>query len=389
VRKELLWIWLSEVFYKGNPKTKAAVDSLGTIDELYAAKRELLAQIPGFCESDIKKLEDKSIEKAEKIFSDCMKKGIRIITPHNPEYPMRLWQIPNPPVVLYAKGELLDIDNELAIAMVGTRNTSENGRESAGRIAYDLARHGVVVVSGLAKGIDTVAASAVIRARGKTVAVFGCGVDVIYPAENKSLARKVEETGTLLSEYPPGTRPFPKFFPMRNRIISGLSLGTIVAEAPEKSGALITARYALEQNRDVFAVPSGIFEKLAEGTNNLIKAGAIPVTSAGDVLAEYAATHGEKIKFSSSPVREEIKEPVQQSTPPKIMEEPPRKVRNFDNLAENERKVMEALDAGAETVDGIVQKSGLAVPQIQSALTLLEIRGCIKRNPGNRFRIKD
>ncbi len=386
MQKELFWIWLSEIFYKGGRKAKTAVDALGSATALYEASRDRLAKIRGLYEKDINALENKSLEKAEAILSDCAKKGIRVITPESPEYPKRLWQISNPPTVLYAKGKTLDIDNEISVAIVGTRNASRNGEVSTDRIAYDLAAHGVVIVSGLAKGIDAIASSAALRAEGKTVAVFGCGVDVIYPRDNRLLAKEIEEKGTLLSEYPPGTRPFKSFFPQRNRIISGLSLGVLVSEAPENSGALITAKHALEQNRDVFAVPSGIFEKTAEGTNNLIKEGAIAVTSAGDVLAEYAAVYGEKIKFNPPP--SEKKEPMKKALQNQE-KEPEKETTRFDGFEGNEKKIMEALDAGSETVDGLVKTSGLTVSQVLSTLTLLEIRGSIKRKPGNKFRIKD
>lgn len=387
MQSELLWIWLSEAFYKGNRKAKLIVDALGgSVMAVYSAEKFKLLKIWGIYEKDAAALENKDLDNAKSILRECEKKGIRVITPDSVEYPKRLWQIVNPPIVLYAKGEPLDIDREVSIAIVGTRKASQNGETSAKQIAYDLAAHGVTVVSGLAKGIDTVVAESVLSAGGKTVAVFGCGVDVIYPAENKNIAAKIEKTGTLLSEYPPGTRPFPKFFPARNRIISGLSLGTVVAEAPEKSGALITAKYALEQNRDVFAIPSGIFEKTAEGTNNLIKEGAIAVTSAGDILAEYARVYGDKIKLA--PPIEPQERKVADLPPSKSPEELRKNTDILDNFTGDERAVMKALLEDEETVDGIVRKSGVSVSKVLASLTLLEIRGSVKRHPGNKFRIK-
>ena len=385
MQNELLWIWLSETFSKGGRKVKTAVNFFRSVKALYEADRESISKIPGLSEKNINALENKSLENAEKILAECEKKKIRVITPESEEYPKRLKQIVNPPAVLYAKGKPLDIDNEVPVAIVGTRNASRNGEVSTDKIAYDLAAHGIVIVSGLARGIDAIAASAALRAGGKTVAVFGCGVDVIYPSENRLLAGEVEEKGTLLSEYPPGTRPFKSYFPQRNRIISGLSLGVLLTEAPEKSGALITAKYALEQDRDVFAVPSGIFEETATGTNNLIKQGAIPVTSAGDILAEYAAVYGEKIKFTP-PEKQEKKGHVKNEAPKR---EAVKEKNRFEGFEGNEKKIMEALDSGAETVDSIVHESGLTVPQVLSTLTLLEIKGHIRKNPGNKFRIKD
>lgn len=388
MHNEILWVWLSETLSKGGRKVKTAVNSLRSIKALYEADRERLIRIPGLSEKDINALENKSLEKAEKILEDCKKKKIRIITPESKEYPKCLKQIVNPPAVLYAKGIPLDIDNEISIAIVGTRNASKNGEVSTDRIAYDLAAHGVVIVSGLAKGIDAMASSAALRAGGKTVAVFGCGVDVIYPRDNRLLAKEIEEKGTIVSEYPPGTRPFKSFFPQRNRIISGLSLGVLIPEAPEKSGSLITAKCALEQDRDVFAIPSGIFEKSAAGTNNLIKQGAIPVTSAGDILAEYAQVYGDKIKFA--PEKKAEREAYPEKTAPEEKTESVQTKENlFDSFCGDERKIMEALLDGAGSVDEIVKKSGLAVPKILAALTLLEIRGSVKRMAGNKFKIKD
>lgn len=388
MHNEVLWIWLSETLPKGGRTVKTAVNSLRSIKALYEADRERLVKIPGLSEKNIKALEKKNLEKAEKILADCEKNKIRVITPESKEYPGRLKQIVNPPAVLYAKGLPLVADDEISIAIVGTRNASRNGEVSTDRIAYDLAAHGVVIVSGLAKGIDAIASSAALRAGGKTVAVLGSGVDVIYPRENRRLAERIEEQGTIVSEYPPGTQPFKSYFPQRNRIISGLSLGVLIPEAPEKSGSLITAKCALEQDRDVFAVPSGIFEKSAEGTNNLIKQGAIPVTSAGDVLAEYAQVYGDKIKFAPQEKTEKEVPAVKTESKEKAISAQ-RTENVLDSFSGDERKIMEALFEGASSVDEIVKKSGLDVPKILASITLLEIRGSIKRLPGNKFKIKD
>ena len=208
---------------------------------------------------------------------------------HDPAYPPRLTEIYDPPPVLYLKGQVLPED-ERAVAVVGTRKATAYGREAAHSLAYDLARNGVTVVSGLARGIDGIAHRAALEAGGRTIAVFGSGLDVIYPSEHTRLARDIQEAGALVSEHALGARPDARNFPRRNRLLSGMTLGTLAVEAGEKSGALLTVRHALEQDREVFCVPESIFSPSSQGTNDLIKQGAKLVMDYNDVLEELNLT---------------------------------------------------------------------------------------------------
>ena len=215
--------------------------------------------------------------------------GVRALNWHHPMYPHRLKEIHDPPPVLYVRGEILPED-ERSVAVVGTRKTTAYGREVAGTLAGDLAASGVTIVSGLARGIDAIAHRAALKSGSRTIAVFGNGLDVIYPSEHAGLAREIEKAGALVSEHPLGTRPDARNFPRRNRIISGMSLGTLVVEAGETSGAMITVRWALEQNREVFCVPGSIFSPTSRGTNTLIQQGAKLVMNYNDVLEELNLT---------------------------------------------------------------------------------------------------
>ncbi|MEA3459824.1 MAG: DNA-processing protein DprA, partial [Chloroflexota bacterium] len=225
---------------------------------------------------------DKEMEKIER-------RGIKVLTWEDDAYPARLLNIYDPPPMLYLKGEILPQD-EWAVAVVGTRGATVYGKEAAREIAGGLARNGITVVSGLARGIDSQAHRAALEAGGRTIAVFGSGIDIVYPPRNRKLAERIIKRGALLTEYPLGTPPEGSNFPPRNRIISGLCLGVVVVEAGERSGALITADYALSQGRDVFAVPGNIFRKKSVGTNKLIREGAIPVLSIQDILEELNLT---------------------------------------------------------------------------------------------------
>ena len=229
-------------------------------------------------------LRQKTPELPEKIAAACEVKGIAVCTMEDETYPALLREIFQPPLVLFYRGTLLPEASRLA--MVGARRASTYGKHVAEEMASILAQHGVTVVSGAARGIDTASHRGALTA-GRTVAVLGCGLDVVYPPENGRLLAEIAERGAVISEYPPGTRPLAAFFPARNRIISGLSRGTIVVEAAERSGSLITAELALSEGRDVFAVPGSIYSDTSRGCHRLIQQGAKLVTDAVDVLVEY------------------------------------------------------------------------------------------------------
>ncbi|MEP7198348.1 MAG: DNA-processing protein DprA, partial [Chloroflexota bacterium] len=282
--------------------------------------------------------------------------GARLLTWDDDEYPLHLKEIEDPPPALYVRGALKPAD-EFAVAIVGTRTATAYGKEVARQLATDLARNQVTIVSGLARGIDLIAHEAALDAGGRTIAVLGCGVDIIYPPEARRLSERVIQHGALLSDYPLGTRAESKNFPPRNRIISGMSLGTIVVEADLESGALITASFALEQGRDVFAVPGNIYSKTSHGANRLIQQGAKLVTRVEDVLEEL---HLEQVA-------------QQQETRAIIPQD------------ETERTVWNALSHEPLHVDDLRRTLDLPISTISSTLILMELKGLARHVGGMQY----
>lgn len=279
-----------------------------------------------------------------------------ILTWDDPDYPALLREIYDPPTVLYSIGDLACL-HEPAVAMVGTRNPSVTGSETAKRFGFELARHKITVVSGLALGIDAQAHLGCLEARGKTVAVMATGMDLVYPSRHRSLAGKICQTGLLLTEFPLGTKPIAGHFPRRNRIISGLSLATLVVEAAIKSGSLITARLALEQNRDIFAIPSSIYNPQARGCHYLLQQGAKLVTSCDDILNELCLE-----KVSSA-----IDAPSAA-------------------LAIENQNLVKCIGFETTTLDQIIVRSGLSFEKVACDLAELELQGVVKAVPGGYMR---
>jgi len=281
---------------------------------------------------------------------------VKVLTCDSSAYPQRLKEIYDYPPVLYVRGNLLPED-ECCLAVVGTRRATVYGRQVTEEIVSDLARNKVTIVSGLAKGIDSVAHRAAIEAGGRTVAVFACGLDIVYPAENAKLAREVMEHGALISEYPLGTRPKADNFPRRNRIMSGLSLGVLVVEAGEKSGALITANQALEQNREVFAVPGSILSPASRGANHLIQEGAKLVRNHVDVL--------EELNLAMMAQQLEMKELLPAD--------------------ETESLLLKQLSHEPTHIDELCRNSGLAAALVSSTITMMELKGMVKHVGGMNY----
>jgi DNA processing protein len=282
--------------------------------------------------------------------------GVTVLTWDSPDYPSLLMNIPDPPPVLYVKGELLPRD-EWALAVVGTRRATVYGREATRTLVNGLASGGVTIVSGLATGIDTQAHQVALDAGGRTVAVLGCGVDITYPAQNRKLAERIVGRGALVSEYPLGTRPEGGNFPRRNRIISGLSLGVLVVEGDKRSGALITADYAADQGREIFAVPGYISSRNSAGPNHLIQQGAKLVTTMGDILEELNLTM--------------------------VTEKAEARAVIPDN--ETEAVLLANLSSEPTHVDELGRVSGLPISDVASTLTLMELKGKVRQVGGMNF----
>ena len=294
-RDLLFWIWLAEQLGAANrdfPKLIALYDNPY---EIFHAEASELERIDGLSRRTVQVLSDKSLEEATRILDACEQLRIGILPYGHESYPYTLRDIADPPIVLYYKGRLPDFGKMLSIGMVGTRRMSEYGLHTAYRLSYELASVGVTVVSGMVGGIDGVCNAAALAAKGFTVAVFGSGVNVTYPKYHEKLRREIERNGLILSEYPPGTRPLSYHFPVRNRIISGLSQGTVIVEADAISGALITARAAILQGKDIFAVPANVGSAGAEGTNGLLHDGANLALTTADILAPYEYIYANQI----------------------------------------------------------------------------------------------
>ncbi len=294
----------------------------------------------------------------DRMLADVDRLGASVLTLEDPDYPALLAELPEAPPVLYVKGTLLDQDR-WAVAFVGTRRASVYGRDVTYALVTPLVNAGITIVSGLALGIDAVAHRAALEAGGRTIAVLGSGIDVIYPPEHRQLAAEIARHGAVVSIFPPGTRPEGHNFPLRNRVISGLSLGVVVVEAPASSGALLTADAAAEQGRDVFAVPGNINARTSAGTNALIQAGAKLVACAEDIFDELNLT------------RDAI------ATRAQIVEIVP------DNPTE--AALLEALSDAPLHIDELCQRSGLAITEVSSALSLMELKGMVRRLEGMHY----
>ena len=395
------WVWLSEVKGLTNRSKLLLLDYFGTPENIYYADEDEYRLVEGIEPRQLALLAEKSsLEGADRILGACARLGLRLLTMQDADYPVRLRNIFEPPCLLYVKGSLPTIDEEVAVAMVGTRRASPYGIETAEKLAYGLCRQGAVVISGAAAGVDSASHRGALRAGGRTIAVLGNGLDVVYPAENEWLYRDIAASGALISEYPPGTAAEAWHFPARNRIISALSLGTIVVEAPEKSGALITANTALEQGRDVFAVPGPIDAPLSRGCNRLIADGAAAlITDSWDVLREYEAMYphkilGERVELPRTlgyQAREEQARARQ--TASAAAEEapslPPLDLKTNDaGLTDDQITILRALKDGAMQVDDIIETTDLPTRRVLSALTMMELEGYVAQGGGKHFSLQ-
>jgi DNA processing protein len=355
------WLALSLTPGIGSTLMRRLLDRFNTPEAVFHAPMKELSKIEGLGEKVAQEIRKGPLEKVvERELSLLREVGGRVITLKDEEYPKRLKDIYDPPALLYVRGELKKED-EFAISIVGSRKTTPYGRWFTEKVSQELARHGVTIVSGMARGIDSLAHWGAISGGGRTIAVLGCGVDVIYPSENRNLFAKMIDRGAILSEFPMGSPPEGGHFPRRNRIISGLSLGVVVVQASEKSGSLITAGYALEQGREVFAVPGNVGTESSRGTHRLIKEGAKLVESSEDILEEILPQwRGER------------------ETTPKV--EIPR-----PDLTEEEKVLYEFLSETPLHIDVMIRESRLDPGKVSSLLLNLELKGLVSQWPGKCF----
>ena len=379
------WVWLSELKGLRNQTRLALLRRFGDPESIFYADADELLLTDGVERSQLKLLENHDLAPADRILADCQRLDIRLLTLSDAAYPGRLKNIYDPPALLYCKGRLPLLDDLLCVAVVGTRDCTPYGVACAEKLGFGLASGGAAVVSGLAKGIDAAAIRGALRAGGVTVGVVGNGLDVYYPYESRYLYEVVASAGILLSEYPPGTEPASGHFPVRNRIISGLSLAALVVEAPEKSGALITAATALEQGRDVFAVPGPIDAPASVGCNCLIRDGAGLVSDASDILREYEGRFVLNLKESREQP-ETLGYQARMAPEPKPVA-PTLSLQHSDaELTDDQIAVLKALsDTEPMQVDDLTELVEIPTRRVLSALTVLEIDQYVAQHPGKRY----
>jgi len=378
--KVKLWLWLTLSKGISSGKITALFGKFDTIEDIYKAGKADYSGISGITLKDAEQLSDKNMKYAEKVIEECKRKGIRILTFESPLYPQNLMNIFDPPYVLYVRSkEKLDLNKHLCIAVVGNRENTEYGRIVTEDIVGKLAKEGVTIVSGMAKGIDAIAHASALQSGAKTIAVLGSGVDVCYPTENKNLMNAIIENGMVLSEFPPSMPPLKANFPQRNRIISGLSAATLVTEAGNPSGSLITASVALEQNREVYAVPGNITSKHSKGCNDLISTtGAKMVVDAEDILVDFRDCYSDVLE-SNIPINKEEKDGEEQEFI--SMND------KYKELSETEKLIVKSMSAVPIHIDALAEKTKLSAEELTSELTLLEISGMVKSYRGKMFSI--
>ena len=376
----------------GNHTIRRLLAAFGSAEKSIAATSTELAQIDGLT-PDVRQrfIDGKSRAPLVQELELIEQHQCQIVTINDDTYPRLLKQINDPPVLLYTIGEL-PIEDPPSIAIVGSRSPTEYGKTTSQQLSYQLAERGITVVSGFARGIDTCVHRGALEANGRTIAVFGCGLSIIYPETNRTLAAEIIRSGALISEFPMTMPPRGNNFPRRNRVISGLTLGTLVVEASERSGSLITARHAAEQGREVFAVPGQIFSGVSRGTHSLINQGATLINSVDDLLDalpwDYTRSlGGESLEATRQPT------PVQQSykaARPQPVEEkstpaPQPKTKVELNLTPDEQTVLSAMGTDSVHIDQIARDTQLPIGKVSSVLVMLELKGIVQQLPGKQF----
>lgn len=391
------WIWLQTALGAG-AQTADILAYFETPEKLYLAGSEEWRLSGLFTEKKIQALKNSTPSQTGEVFKECRKKGYTIITPDSNMYPERLKTLSDMPLVIYGIGDCSVLSDTVSIGVVGTRDASVYGIQTAQKLSYRLAHAGATVVSGGALGIDSEAHAGAMLAKGRTFAFLGCGLSYNYLKENASLRRAITRYGAVFSEYQPFTAPSRTTFPIRNRLISGASLGIVVIEAGVKSGSLITANCALEQGKDVFAVPGDIVRSSFDGTNHLIKNGAKPVFSAEDILSEYEYLYGDL--FDMEKAREPLntlkyvdyrkpkaeREKSEKATAPEEPRKEPSKPVLDDSVSENAKKVFEVLKDEPLHIDDIVRATGMKMNIVLSSLTELELMGVAQQMTGKKYR---
>ena len=365
----IYWLWFTLKEHINEKTRIALLEKYTNAKNIYNATE--ITDIHNMSDEANKDLLDKSLDSARSVQAKIDKMGGYILTIEDEEYPPLLRNIYDPPCVLYLMGEHLDWSNSLTLTVVGTRKATIYGEKATEYFSRELAQRGVTIVSGMARGIDSIAGLCAIKSGGKTIAVLGSGLDVIYPPEHRDLYQRICNNGVIVTEYPPGTRPLRENFPRRNRIMAGLSYGILVTQAPEKSGALITASYAIENGRDLFVVPGDVFLPESIGSNRLIRQGAKAVLTADDIINEYPY-------IDIMPLSEKKVEKTKQDKLSAI---------DLELLNELQIRILKVLNNNSMHIDEISRETGVANFEISSELVMLELQGLIKKMNGNIYEL--
>lgn len=409
------WIWLAEIFGTGSIKTDELVDVFGSVEAIYEASSGDYRRLKYLTPKDHSRLCNKSLDEAERIFSHCGDKNYRILTLDSDLYPGKLRDIPSRPVLLYTHGTMPDVDQVPSFSIVGTRRGTPYGAKVASMMAMGVAQAGGIVTSGMAEGIDTFAHKGALRGNGITIAVLGCGLDVCYPRSNLNLRQSIPGNGCVLTEHAPKVRPTKYAFPIRNRIISGLSEVTVVVEAGIRSGSLITATTAAEQGRTVYAVPGNVDRSESADPNRLIIDGARPLVTVRQLIAETLPLYPHVLRLSElentslldaaksaeAELLEEVKsvqkhfrkpkeeEPVQKPLQGMEAEAQERSMAIPEGLTELQTRIYELIREGSPNLNEIAAKCSEPVYKVMADLTALELKKVIELLPTGRFIIKD
>lgn len=404
----IYWIWLATRQGMTAWEKQVVLSYFGNPEDCYFAKEAAYKNIEELSQGAVEALCDKNIEESEAILASCAKKKVHILTWKDLRYPVALKNISDPPMILYYRGTLPEFNDHPFIGVVGTRKASAYGMKLAETVGKQLTQCGGIVVSGMAEGIDAMATRGALSQGKMVVGVLGCGVDVVYPKSNQTLFERVLECGCILSEFAPGTAGMSWNFPRRNRIISGLSDGVLVVEAPEKSGALITAACAVEQGRDVFVTPGNIDVESFVGSNNLLRRGGIAVFSGWDVAREYENRYPGTLRqgrfaVSQRQDTEAVEPKKEEKIQPQAVKKEKTDKKVIDNgadssysvsektltaLSQQEKSVLALVTGESVAVDEIIAQSGLPMGAVLSSLTMLAMKGIVQNLPGRRVSLK-
>lgn len=406
------WVWLSLAFNYGSDKPYRLLSLYDNPKDIYNLSEDELKNIDFLTQRDIKAMKCTGLQRAENILEDCINKKIRVVCFDDEEYPKRLQIIYSPPMVIYALGSLKGIDNKIAISVVGTRNASDYSIKTTKKICNDLIEYDVLLVSGCAVGIDSVAHRCAVDNHKRTIAVLGCGLDINYPAQNRDLKIDIlKNGGAIISEYPPKTQVSGANFPIRNRILAGLSCGVLVAQAPYRSGSLITASYALEQGRTIFCIPpSDIYSSEYSGVHNLIRDGATCIFGAEDIILEYFSdiehtldverflqkfatkntnvktlANNYSVKLNNKSRKTKSKKDYYKNQDNKSEEKKVKNIEYLENYSDEHKKVFNLLTETPQIIDEIVVKSQMSMSKVSALLLELELGGLIKSASGCRY----